>query len=499
MGDYYFFSEMLCQESTESLLVSYEFSVYIPPVKCLPLQLKVKMHSRNPVLLWNLMNAEFTLTFIDKHTGVFIRDTTTDPILPAAWICDGFVTGVCTLLVPTASITYSQCRQSSSSGKQCTKISNLPLEELDQLTGIAALLRFPMPELEDEDEEEEISLITSNQGEPGSVPGWVTGFSQAGIVPDDAVGLRVSSGISSFPHPFIPAPLHAHLSPSSALKMLSLRAAQISSLAHLLLSGYLGFKAAMEDEHGDGITANLIDSVGKRRNAKPQCLKEILPCSLAHPLPLVRSPLPALLDPAVGRNLLQAVYVFQSSPLNDCMTTVFTGIILALAQFTQHISLNKACNANGPTALALFDTSRSLVPLLISGCRARTANMLLGSGASLGVCTPVGEGGSGYIHLRQPLEPQHRSWGLNDSGPFVLWRRLRRWLAGDGVYQLAMSAVSWEAAPTFCWALGCGSTIASHLRFGVGWLVAAIIPTTSSSCNRLLGDVHLPPASRSSE
>jgi len=29
------------------------------------------------------------------------------------------------------------------------------VSELDQLTGVAAILRFPMPELEEEDEEEE--------------------------------------------------------------------------------------------------------------------------------------------------------------------------------------------------------------------------------------------------------------------------------------------------------------------------------------------------------
>ncbi|KAJ8894611.1 hypothetical protein PR048_007275 [Dryococelus australis] len=35
-------------------------------------------------------------------------------------------------------------------------------------------------------------------------------FSQVGIVPDDAVGRRVFSGISRLPRPFIPAPLHIH-------------------------------------------------------------------------------------------------------------------------------------------------------------------------------------------------------------------------------------------------------------------------------------------------
>ncbi|KAJ8872327.1 hypothetical protein PR048_025931 [Dryococelus australis] len=42
-----------------------------------------------------------------------------------------------------------------------------------------------------------------------------SGFSQVGIVPDDAVGRQVSSGISRFPHTFIPAPLHIILAVTS--------------------------------------------------------------------------------------------------------------------------------------------------------------------------------------------------------------------------------------------------------------------------------------------
>ncbi|KAJ8892415.1 hypothetical protein PR048_004995, partial [Dryococelus australis] len=50
-------------------------------------------------------------------------------------------------------------------------------------------------------------------------------------VPDDAAGRRVFSGISRFPRPCIPVPLHAHFaSPLSVLKISMLRAAQISSL-----------------------------------------------------------------------------------------------------------------------------------------------------------------------------------------------------------------------------------------------------------------------------
>ncbi|KAJ8870298.1 hypothetical protein PR048_029319, partial [Dryococelus australis] len=56
-----------------------------------------------------------------------------------------------------------------------------------------------------------ISTLASHQGEPGSIPGRVTGLSQVGIVPDDAAGRRAFSGISRFPRPFTLVPLHIHL------------------------------------------------------------------------------------------------------------------------------------------------------------------------------------------------------------------------------------------------------------------------------------------------
>ncbi|KAJ8881487.1 hypothetical protein PR048_017968 [Dryococelus australis] len=56
-------------------------------------------------------------------------------------------------------------------------------------------------------------------------------FSKVGIVPDDAAGRLVFSGISHFLHPCFPALLHSHLiSPSSTLETSLLRAAQISQL-----------------------------------------------------------------------------------------------------------------------------------------------------------------------------------------------------------------------------------------------------------------------------
>ncbi|KAJ8870492.1 hypothetical protein PR048_029515 [Dryococelus australis] len=57
---------------------------------------------------------------------------------------------------------------------------------------------------------EPVGTLASHQGKQGSIPGRVTGFSQVGIVPDDADGRRVLSGISRFPPPPIPMPLHFH-------------------------------------------------------------------------------------------------------------------------------------------------------------------------------------------------------------------------------------------------------------------------------------------------
>ncbi|KAJ8878398.1 hypothetical protein PR048_018976 [Dryococelus australis] len=57
-----------------------------------------------------------------------------------------------------------------------------------------------------------VRMLTSHLCEPGPFPGGVaSGFSRAGIVPDDAAGRRVFSGISRFPRPYIPALLHTHL------------------------------------------------------------------------------------------------------------------------------------------------------------------------------------------------------------------------------------------------------------------------------------------------
>ncbi|KAJ8882751.1 hypothetical protein PR048_014564 [Dryococelus australis] len=74
-----------------------------------------------------------------------------------------------------------------------------------------------------------VSLLSSHQGDPGSIPGRVTpDFSRVGIVPDDTARRRVFS-VFSFRRCSILT------SPSSALKTSTtstLRAAQISSLTH---------------------------------------------------------------------------------------------------------------------------------------------------------------------------------------------------------------------------------------------------------------------------
>ncbi|KAJ8897162.1 hypothetical protein PR048_002508 [Dryococelus australis] len=78
-----------------------------------------------------------------------------------------------------------------------------------------------------------ISTLASHQGEPGSIPGRVTGFSQVATVPDDAVGGRVVSGYLPFPPlPHSGAAPYSPQSPSSALKTSLFRAAQILTVSN---------------------------------------------------------------------------------------------------------------------------------------------------------------------------------------------------------------------------------------------------------------------------
>ncbi|KAJ8897631.1 hypothetical protein PR048_002980 [Dryococelus australis] len=78
-----------------------------------------------------------------------------------------------------------------------------------------------------------ISTLASHQDEPGSIPDRVTGYSQVGIVPEDAFGWRVFSRIFRFPPPLHSgAASYSIKSPTSALKTSLLRATQISSIIH---------------------------------------------------------------------------------------------------------------------------------------------------------------------------------------------------------------------------------------------------------------------------
>ncbi|KAJ8871352.1 hypothetical protein PR048_027669 [Dryococelus australis] len=70
-----------------------------------------------------------------------------------------------------------------------------------------------------------VSLLASYQSEPRSIPSVITpGFSHVAILPDNAAGRRVFSGIFRFIRPYIPAFPHTHLtSLPSALRTTMLR------------------------------------------------------------------------------------------------------------------------------------------------------------------------------------------------------------------------------------------------------------------------------------
>ncbi|KAJ8874972.1 hypothetical protein PR048_022862 [Dryococelus australis] len=72
--------------------------------------------------------------------------------------------------------------------------------------------------------------LASHQGEPGPIPGWVNGFSQARIVPGSAGILGGSPALPPPPPPHSGAAPYSLQSPSSALKTSLLGATRISSL-----------------------------------------------------------------------------------------------------------------------------------------------------------------------------------------------------------------------------------------------------------------------------
>ncbi|KAJ8868382.1 hypothetical protein PR048_029898 [Dryococelus australis] len=82
-----------------------------------------------------------------------------------------------------------------------------PYKAGNAMTGaILAGITTAMADLAQAFTESAVRLLASHLGEPGSIPGgFASGFSHVGIVPDDAAGRRVFSGISRFPHPLISA------------------------------------------------------------------------------------------------------------------------------------------------------------------------------------------------------------------------------------------------------------------------------------------------------
>ncbi|KAJ8890374.1 hypothetical protein PR048_009882 [Dryococelus australis] len=80
-----------------------------------------------------------------------------------------------------------------------------------------------------------VSPFTSQHGEPGSISGRVTGFSHVGIVPDDAVGWWVFSGISRFPRPFF-----RHCSILTSITLIGSQDLAVMSCPNLFTNGSRG-------------------------------------------------------------------------------------------------------------------------------------------------------------------------------------------------------------------------------------------------------------------
>ncbi|KAJ8871315.1 hypothetical protein PR048_027632 [Dryococelus australis] len=86
------------------------------------------------------------------------------------------------------------------------------LSELSKISAHTHTLHVPLPTTEEAAVAERLARLPPSKAKPGSISGRVAGFSQVGIVPDDAVDRRVFPGISRSPppHPFIPATLRIH-------------------------------------------------------------------------------------------------------------------------------------------------------------------------------------------------------------------------------------------------------------------------------------------------
>ncbi|KAJ8878240.1 hypothetical protein PR048_018817 [Dryococelus australis] len=82
-----------------------------------------------------------------------------------------------------------------------------------------------------------------------------------GIVLEDAAGRRIFSGVSCFPRPCIPAPLHTHLaSPSSALKDLTVKSCAKCS-SPLLFGAFSGINVFIHIKNYSTVGTVMIDKV----------------------------------------------------------------------------------------------------------------------------------------------------------------------------------------------------------------------------------------------
>ncbi|KAJ8887698.1 hypothetical protein PR048_013916 [Dryococelus australis] len=82
-----------------------------------------------------------------------------------------------------------------------------------------------------------ISTLTSHQGDPGSIPGRVTGLSQVGIVPDDGVDWGVFSEISRLP----PPPLFRCRSILNSITLIGSKDVDVKSRPNLSLAQLIGY------------------------------------------------------------------------------------------------------------------------------------------------------------------------------------------------------------------------------------------------------------------
>ncbi|KAJ8890162.1 hypothetical protein PR048_009669 [Dryococelus australis] len=119
-------------------------------------------------------------------------------------------------------------------------------------------------------------LLASQRDETGSVSGCVTGFSHVGIMPDDAAGRRVFSGISRFPAPSLRChTILTSITSSSATKTSLLRAVQCS-LLYCYTS--LHFPCLVQGDsliEGEAVPRRCDLGLGNSTNVGPLLLREM--------------------------------------------------------------------------------------------------------------------------------------------------------------------------------------------------------------------------------